>query len=86
MGQVGNVFDVLHGYDINVFVLGVGRLHSFWDYKTLWIGIGHWTFEGFELSILAKFCFLVHVDGDLGIALRREFLEFEDIRGYILLK
>jgi len=35
MGQVGNVFDVLHGYDINVFVLGVGRLHSFWDYKTL---------------------------------------------------
>ncbi len=49
MGQAGNVFDVLHGYDINVFVKGVGRLHSFWDYKTLRIGIGNWTFEGFEL-------------------------------------
>jgi hypothetical protein len=29
-------------------VKGVGKLHSFKDYKTLWIGIGHWTLEGFE--------------------------------------
>ncbi len=52
---------------------GVGNLHSFWDYNTLRIGIGHWTLEGFEFRIL------VHVDGDLGIAQGREFLEFEDI-------
>ncbi len=29
-------------------VKGVGRLHSFWVNKTLRIGIGHWTLEGFE--------------------------------------
>jgi hypothetical protein len=41
-------------------VKGIGKLHSLWDYKTLQIGIHHWTLEGFE------FCFLIHVDGDLG--------------------
>ncbi len=29
-------------------VKGVGRLHSFWAYKILRIGIGHWTLEGFK--------------------------------------
>ncbi len=86
MGQAANVFYVLHGCDINIFVKGIGKLHSFWDYKTLQIRIGHYTLEGFELWILVEFCFLVHVDGDLGTSQGREFLEFEDIRGYKFLE
>jgi hypothetical protein len=27
-------------------VKGVGRLHIFWAYKALWIGIGHWMIGG----------------------------------------
>ncbi len=45
----------------------IGTLHSFWAYKTLQIGIGHWTLEGFEIWILVAFCFFIHVDGNLGI-------------------
>jgi hypothetical protein len=59
---------------------GISKLHSFWVYKTLWIGISHWTLEGFE------FCFFVHIDGDMGIAWAREILEFDDICRNTLLK
>jgi hypothetical protein len=49
------------------YVKEVGRLHNFWAYKALQIGIGHWTIEGLNFEFLlnfVEFCFLVHFDGD----------------------
>jgi len=41
---------------------------------------------GFEFWILVEFGFVVHVDGDLGIAQEWEFLEIEDICRYTFLE
>ncbi len=54
-------------------VKGVDKLHNFWAYKTLYIGIGHWTFE--VLSFIFLFILMV----TWGIP-RERILEFKDIR------
>jgi len=68
------------------YVKGVGRLHSFWAYKALRIGIGHWTIGGLNFEFLLSFVFLFMLMVTWGLPKSESFGEVGDICKYTLLE
>ncbi len=58
-GEVKENITIKSGWNAkNIFVKGIGILHSFWAYKALWIRIGQWTIGGLNFEFLLSFVFL----------------------------
>jgi hypothetical protein len=67
------------------YVKGLGRLHSFWAYKALRIGIGHWTIGGLNFEFLLSFVYLFMLMVTWGLPNSGNFGEVEDIYRYTFL-
>jgi hypothetical protein len=64
-----------HGLDVK----GVGKLHNFWGLQGITNRnkpLDNW---GFEFWIFIEFCFVVHVDGELGTIKSGSFGKVVDI-------
>jgi hypothetical protein len=49
--QIMNVIIIIYQI-FNMNVKGINILNNFWDYKALYIRIGHWTFGGLNFEFL----------------------------------